>query len=145
MEREIYHSPLTLRRLQIQVTFAHSFENNHILFVRHPRISVLMTESGGSESPQSHNWRSSPHPPNSPAASSSTNSPSPITELLPETQAGPSKVPKRKLRHKVTSTGVWPCKINGCNKEFAREADLKRHQRTTKTHSMPSLCASCFL
>lgn len=35
---------------------------------------------------------------------------------------------------------VWPCKINGCGKTFVREADLKRHQRTTKTHSMPSLC-----
>ncbi|KAI0249513.1 hypothetical protein BJV78DRAFT_1129535, partial [Lactifluus subvellereus] len=36
-------------------------------------------------------------------------------------------------------TGIWPCKINGCNKEFAREADLKRHQRTTKLHSQPGL------
>lgn len=42
----------------------------------------------------------------------------------------------------VTST--WPCKINGCNKQFAREADLKRHQRTTKLHSMPSFsCPQC--
>lgn len=42
------------------------------------------------------------------------------------------------------TTGVWPCKINGCNKQFAREADLKRHQRTTKLHSMPSfLCPMC--
>lgn len=37
---------------------------------------------------------------------------------------------------------MWPCKINGCNKQFAREADLKRHQRTTKSHSMPGLCVS---
>ncbi|KIJ13769.1 hypothetical protein PAXINDRAFT_80224, partial [Paxillus involutus ATCC 200175] len=36
-------------------------------------------------------------------------------------------------------SGVWPCKINGCNKQFAREADLKRHQRTTKLHSIPGL------
>ncbi|KAH9923186.1 uncharacterized protein BXZ73DRAFT_51124, partial [Epithele typhae] len=36
-------------------------------------------------------------------------------------------------------TGSWPCKMDGCKKVFAREADLKRHQRTTKTHSIPSL------
>ncbi|KAG6841572.1 hypothetical protein C0991_009607 [Blastosporella zonata] len=41
-------------------------------------------------------------------------------------------------RKKTVVTGVWPCKINGCNKQFAREADLKRHQRTTKLHSMPT-------
>ncbi|KAF8736833.1 hypothetical protein AX14_013848 [Amanita brunnescens Koide BX004] len=41
-------------------------------------------------------------------------------------------------------TGVWPCKINGCNKEFAREADLKRHQRTTRLHAMPNFsCPQC--
>lgn len=33
----------------------------------------------------------------------------------------------------------WPCKMNGCSKVFAREADLKRHQRTTRSHSVPSL------
>ncbi|KAF7977629.1 hypothetical protein HWV62_3032 [Athelia sp. TMB] len=48
---------------------------------------------------------------------------------------------------KVSEAGVWPCKINGCNKQFAREADLKRHQRTTKSHSMPgfigSACPQC--
>ncbi|KAF9447535.1 hypothetical protein P691DRAFT_109548 [Macrolepiota fuliginosa MF-IS2] len=39
---------------------------------------------------------------------------------------------------------LWPCKINGCGKKFVREADLKRHQRTTKTHSMPSFtCQEC--
>lgn len=42
-------------------------------------------------------------------------------------------------KKKNVATGVWPCKINGCNKQFAREADLKRHQRTTKLHSMPGL------
>ncbi|PPR02349.1 hypothetical protein CVT24_011693, partial [Panaeolus cyanescens] len=42
-------------------------------------------------------------------------------------------------RKKQSSAGVWPCQIGGCNKQFAREADLKRHQRTTKSHSMPSL------
>lgn len=46
---------------------------------------------------------------------------------------------KRTSKKKPPPTGIWPCKINGCNKQFAREADLKRHQRTTKTHSMPSL------
>lgn len=52
-------------------------------------------------------------------------------------QAEPSK--KKVPRKKQLNTGVWPCKINGCNKQFAREADLKRHQRTTKLHSMPGL------
>ncbi|KAL0566005.1 hypothetical protein V5O48_016010 [Marasmius crinis-equi] len=43
-----------------------------------------------------------------------------------------------------TGTGIWPCKMNGCTKQFAREADLKRHQRTTKLHSMPSFaCPQC--
>lgn len=42
-------------------------------------------------------------------------------------------------RKKASGNGLWPCTIDGCNKQFAREADLKRHQRTTKLHSMPSL------
>ncbi|KAF5384806.1 hypothetical protein D9615_001091 [Tricholomella constricta] len=47
-------------------------------------------------------------------------------------------------RKKTVATGIWPCKINGCNKQFAREADLKRHQRTTKLHSMPGFtCPQC--
>lgn len=47
-------------------------------------------------------------------------------------------------KKKNVATGVWPCKINGCNKQFAREADLKRHQRTTKLHSMPGFsCPQC--
>ncbi|KII94227.1 hypothetical protein PLICRDRAFT_36475 [Plicaturopsis crispa FD-325 SS-3] len=51
------------------------------------------------------------------------------------------KTPQKK---KAAETGVWPCKINGCNKQFAREADLKRHQRTTKTHSQPGFaCPQC--
>ena len=40
---------------------------------------------------------------------------------------------------KKPDTGSWPCKMDGCKKVFAREADLKRHQRTTKTHSIPGL------
>ncbi|EJF67418.1 hypothetical protein DICSQDRAFT_177034 [Dichomitus squalens LYAD-421 SS1] len=40
---------------------------------------------------------------------------------------------------KKADTGSWPCKMDGCKKVFAREADLKRHQRTTKTHSIPGL------
>ncbi len=32
--------------------------------------------------------------------------------------------------------------MDGCKKVFAREADLKRHQRTTKTHSVPGLYVS---
>ncbi|EPQ60064.1 hypothetical protein GLOTRDRAFT_134823 [Gloeophyllum trabeum ATCC 11539] len=54
---------------------------------------------------------------------------------------------KKKVAAKKKSpseSGVWPCKINGCNKQFAREADLKRHQRTTKLHSMPGFrCPQC--
>ncbi|KAG2153588.1 uncharacterized protein EDB93DRAFT_1135619 [Suillus bovinus] len=53
---------------------------------------------------------------------------------------------KRKTtqKKKVTETGIWPCKIDGCNKQFAREADLKRHQRTTKLHSVPGFaCPQC--
>ncbi|PFH49821.1 hypothetical protein AMATHDRAFT_86214, partial [Amanita thiersii Skay4041] len=49
-----------------------------------------------------------------------------------------------KAKKSLPATGVWPCKINGCNKEFAREADLKRHQRTTKLHSSPAFaCPQC--
>ncbi|CCM02264.1 uncharacterized protein FIBRA_04347 [Fibroporia radiculosa] len=51
---------------------------------------------------------------------------------------------KRTPARKKVETGQWPCKINGCNKVFAREADLKRHQRTTKLHSMPGFaCPQC--
>ncbi|KAI0829043.1 hypothetical protein BC628DRAFT_1192832 [Trametes gibbosa] len=51
---------------------------------------------------------------------------------------------KKKSSKKKPETGSWPCKINGCNKVFAREADLKRHQRTTKTHSIPGFqCPQC--
>ncbi|KAF9567723.1 hypothetical protein CPC08DRAFT_517163 [Agrocybe pediades] len=51
---------------------------------------------------------------------------------------------QQQTKKKPQNTGVWPCKINGCNKQFAREADLKRHQRTTKTHSMPGFqCPQC--
>ncbi|KAM5539856.1 hypothetical protein V8D89_006359 [Ganoderma adspersum] len=45
---------------------------------------------------------------------------------------------------KKPDTGSWPCKMDGCKKVFAREADLKRHQRTTKTHSIPGFqCPQC--
>ncbi|KAJ3552967.1 hypothetical protein NM688_g3872 [Phlebia brevispora] len=51
---------------------------------------------------------------------------------------------KKTPSKKKSETGSWPCKINGCNKVFAREADLKRHQRTTKSHSIPSFaCPQC--
>ncbi|TFK65447.1 hypothetical protein BDN72DRAFT_845555 [Pluteus cervinus] len=51
---------------------------------------------------------------------------------------------KNGTKKKPIVTGVWPCKINGCNKQFAREADLKRHQRTTKMHSLPGFaCPQC--
>ncbi|KAI0814829.1 hypothetical protein BC629DRAFT_1588527 [Irpex lacteus] len=49
---------------------------------------------------------------------------------------------QRKKPH--SKTGLWACKINDCNKSFAREADLKRHQRTTKGHSQPGYaCPQC--
>ncbi|KAF9236848.1 hypothetical protein BU15DRAFT_76573 [Melanogaster broomeanus] len=45
---------------------------------------------------------------------------------------------------KAADSGIWPCNIDGCNKQFAREADLKRHQRTTKLHSIPGFaCPQC--
>ncbi|KAJ8594573.1 hypothetical protein M405DRAFT_475412 [Rhizopogon salebrosus TDB-379] len=51
------------------------------------------------------------------------------------------KAPQKK---KVTESGVWPCGMDGCNKQFAREADLKRHQRTTKLHTVPGYaCPQC--
>jgi len=68
---------------------------------------------------------------------SSSNSPSPVAETQPEKQLDITS--NRSQRKRPVTTGVWPCKIHGCNKQFAREADLKRHQRTTKMHSMPSL------
>ncbi|KAJ7597906.1 hypothetical protein C8J56DRAFT_330471 [Mycena floridula] len=38
----------------------------------------------------------------------------------------------------------WPCGIDKCTKSFAREADLKRHQKTTKLHSLPGFnCPQC--
>ncbi|KAI0964575.1 hypothetical protein AcW1_001364 [Taiwanofungus camphoratus] len=60
----------------------------------------------------------------------------------PEEKKETSK--KKTPSKKKAETGSWPCKINGCNKVFAREADLKRHQRTTKLHSLPSFaCPQC--
>ncbi|KAF9260868.1 hypothetical protein L218DRAFT_1002371 [Marasmius fiardii PR-910] len=55
------------------------------------------------------------------------------------------KASAAKNMKKLQSTmGIWPCRMNGCTKQFAREADLKRHQRTTKLHSMPSFaCPQC--
>ncbi|KAJ3782233.1 hypothetical protein GGU10DRAFT_364309 [Lentinula aff. detonsa] len=51
---------------------------------------------------------------------------------------------KAAAKAKNPSNGVWPCEMNGCNKQFAREADLKRHQRTTKLHSMGGFaCPQC--
>ncbi|KAG7099996.1 hypothetical protein E1B28_001785 [Marasmius oreades] len=50
----------------------------------------------------------------------------------------------KNMKKPLPTIGIWPCKMNGCTKQFAREADLKRHQRTTKLHSMPSFaCPQC--
>lgn len=40
-------------------------------------------------------------------------------------------------RHRSPPPGLnyWPCKLDGCKKQFQREADLRRHQRTSRTHS----------
>ncbi|KZT27490.1 hypothetical protein NEOLEDRAFT_1176521 [Neolentinus lepideus HHB14362 ss-1] len=63
----------------------------------------------------------------------------------PEEKKEAAKKKAAAARKKTPSeSGVWPCKINGCNKQFAREADLKRHQRTTKLHSTPGFrCPQC--
>ncbi|KAJ3832982.1 hypothetical protein F5878DRAFT_429724 [Lentinula raphanica] len=51
---------------------------------------------------------------------------------------------KAAAKAKNAQNGVWPCDMNGCNKQFAREADLKRHQRTTKLHSVGGFaCPQC--
>ncbi|PPR05600.1 hypothetical protein CVT26_009121 [Gymnopilus dilepis] len=64
--------------------------------------------------------------------------------MVTTTSPATSLEQKRPGRKKPINTGIWPCKINGCNKQFAREADLKRHQRTTKMHSMPGFsCPQC--
>jgi len=60
----------------------------------------------------------------------------------PDEKKEPHK--KKTPSKKKAEIGAWPCKIDGCNKIFAREADLKRHQRTTKLHSLPGFaCPQC--
>ncbi|KAG1747644.1 TPR-like protein [Suillus lakei] len=72
---------------------------------------------------------------------SQCSAPSKMVRQAKQTPEEKKETQKRKTtqKKKVTETGVWPCKIDGCNKQFAREADLKRHQRTTKLHSVPGL------
>ncbi|KAI0640242.1 hypothetical protein C8Q77DRAFT_120677 [Trametes polyzona] len=73
----------------------------------------------------------------------STRSPPLVRDAVCFSQAEDRKEGKKKSSgggaKKKPETGSWPCKIDGCKKVFAREADLKRHQRTTKTHSIPGL------
>ncbi|EAU92414.2 hypothetical protein CC1G_00633 [Coprinopsis cinerea okayama7 len=39
---------------------------------------------------------------------------------------------------------MWACDVDGCTKQFAREADLKRHRKTTRAHSIASFaCPHC--
>ncbi|THU96862.1 hypothetical protein K435DRAFT_858123 [Dendrothele bispora CBS 962.96] len=83
--------------------------------------------------PQPSRFRATP-PPRSNQSSSQSNG-------KKESTSSKKKAIEKK---KSGSSGVWPCKMNGCNKQFAREADLKRHQRTTKVHSMPGFaCPQC--
>ena len=54
------------------------------------------------------------------------------------------KAPYRRRKKKaaaknVKKNGIFPCGINGCTKQFAREADLKRHQKTAKLHALGGL------
>ncbi|KAL1712344.1 hypothetical protein EV715DRAFT_259590 [Schizophyllum commune] len=49
-------------------------------------------------------------------------------------------------RHRSPPPGLnyWPCKLDGCKKQFQREADLRRHQRTSRTHSKAEhMCPQC--
>ena len=85
-----------------------------------------------------------PHPLASPPRAPCSHAPRPISsqpdekkESKKKSSAGAANSVKKK-----PDTGSWPCKMDGCKKVFAREADLKRHQRTTKTHSIPGLCVS---
>lgn len=50
-----------------------------------------------------------------------------------------SPPPPKRTKRPPDESGVWACGIPGCGKKFAREADLKRHQRTTKFHSTAGL------
>ncbi|KAH7106784.1 hypothetical protein BKA62DRAFT_685089 [Auriculariales sp. MPI-PUGE-AT-0066] len=38
---------------------------------------------------------------------------------------------------------VWHCDIKGCSKFFMREADLRRHQRTSKQHNSKAYYCGC--
>ncbi|KZV83161.1 hypothetical protein EXIGLDRAFT_324845 [Exidia glandulosa HHB12029] len=38
---------------------------------------------------------------------------------------------------------VWHCDIKGCSKFFMREADLRRHQRTSKQHNNKAYYCGC--
>lgn len=44
-----------------------------------------------------------------------------------------------KLKNLKSSSPVaWTCDIDDCNKQFAREADLKRHKHTARAHFLPN-------
>ncbi|KAF8583977.1 2-dehydropantoate 2-reductase [Ramaria rubella] len=57
--------------------------------------------------------------------------------MVRSSQKGASSLAINPSRQRRADTGVWPCTLDGCSKVFAREADLKRHQRTTKSHLVP--------
>lgn len=43
-------------------------------------------------------------------------------------------LPKPASPKSEQNEGAWVCKLDGCNNTYAREADLKRHQRTSRAH-----------
>lgn len=54
-------------------------------------------------------------------------------EEVPDGKSDKQKAPKKAPSNAI----AWVCEIEGCDKKFAREADLRRHQRTAKVHVVP--------
>jgi uncharacterized Zn-finger protein len=92
-----------------------------------------MVRTDGPSVPRVSVWKSVPFP----ASIAEITEPRSMSTQLEDQRDSTSPLKQRAARKKPVVSAIWPCKINGCNKHFAREADLKRHQRTTKLHSMP--------